>query len=143
MPVSQRDPNYLLQLCEEDTTSTLGITWSPHKDSFQFIIKPWVPSSNMTKRILLAEMNQVYDPLGFLSPILIKGKVFLQQLLALKLSWDTRLPLDIKDRWKVFYKVLNHLQYDNIPRVVIPESTRNIQLHGFCDASQQAYGACV
>lgn len=45
LPSSQNDPNYLLQLNEDETISTLGITWSPNSDSFKFILKSWTHPS--------------------------------------------------------------------------------------------------
>lgn len=97
----------------------------------------------MTKRTLLADINQVYVPLGFLTPVLITGKIFVQQLWALKLGWDTLLPMDFQRRWKSFYRGPESLQRLRVPRACFNGSTKAIQLHGFSDASQQAFGACV
>ena len=33
-------------------------------------------------------MSSVWDPLGFVSPFVVCGKVFLQELWPLKLEWD-------------------------------------------------------
>lgn len=49
-------------------------------DKFRFTIKPCTPPKKMTKRSLLSDMHSFYDPLGILSPVFIKGKIFLQQL---------------------------------------------------------------
>lgn len=66
--------------------------------SFHFFLKPWVPPVNMTKRTLWSDMNRVHDPLGFLTPVLITGKIFIQQLWILKIDWDMKLPIDIQQR---------------------------------------------
>jgi hypothetical protein len=47
-----------------------------------------------TKRLLLSDLNRIFDPLGFLSPVLIKRKIFLQQLCLLKIEWNKLLPTD-------------------------------------------------
>lgn len=36
------------------------------------------------KRVVLSELAQLFDPLGFLSPVLILGKIFMQKLWLLK-----------------------------------------------------------
>lgn len=97
----------------------------------------------MTKRVLLSDINRIYDPLGLLSPVLIKGKIFLQQLWSLKLGWDSVLPVDLQDRWTRFYSKLKTLENLSILRLVIQNVRALNTLHGFCDASQEAYGACI
>lgn len=143
LPSSQNDSKYLLQLNDNETISTLGITWNPHKDCFHFILKPWSPPNCMTKRSLLADINRIYDPLGFITPVLIKGKIFLQKLWLLKIDWDTTLPRQLCDQWTSFYHSMTGLNKLSIYRRVVYGSVKTIQLHGFCDASQDAYGACV
>jgi len=59
-----------------------------------------VDRSNLTKRKLLSDLNKVFDPLGFLGPVLIIGKIFLQQLWQLKRNWDDQLEVDMQDKWK-------------------------------------------
>ncbi|XP_008182259.1 uncharacterized protein LOC103309188 [Acyrthosiphon pisum] len=51
-------------------------------------------------------------------------------------------PIDIHDRWMSFHKDLEKLQNVSIPRKVLPKPNE-FQIHGFCDASQEAYGACI
>jgi len=92
----------------------------------------------VTKRALLSDLNKVFDPLGFLAPVLIKGKIFLQQLWQLKIDWDTPLQDEIKQRWQI-----EDLKDLSIPRKVKPGTADMFELHGFCDASIEAYGAYV
>ena len=58
-------------------------------------MSPHVKGQSFTKRTLLADLNRVFDPLGFLAPILISGKIFIQQLWQLQLDWDTVLLADM------------------------------------------------
>lgn len=143
IPQSQTDPAFLLRLNEEDTISTLGLSWQPSVDQFRFLIKKYVPPNRMTKRTLLSDIHRIYDPIGFLTPVLIRGKIFIQQLWALKIDWDSLLPEEIQERWKVFYQGLEYLQHLGIPRSTITTKPSAVQIHGFCDASQQAFGASV
>jgi hypothetical protein len=97
----------------------------------------------MTKRSLLSDINRIFDPIGLITPILIRGKIFLQQLWLLKLSWDSILSADLQARWINFYSSLMSLDKLSISRKTIIDCESTITLHGFCDASQAAYGACV
>jgi len=97
----------------------------------------------MTKRSLLADVNSIYDPIGLISPILIKGKIFLQQLWSLKLDWEEVLSDDLCSRWTNFYSSLQQLVDLSVPRKVLLADVVTIQIHGFCDASELAFGACV
>ncbi|KAH9631735.1 hypothetical protein HF086_014736 [Spodoptera exigua] len=62
---------------------------------------------------------------------------------SLNLQWDNHVPHDIEVLWKKFIQSLSALKQLVIPRRVFYDSPKHIQLHIFCDASQNAYGACV
>lgn len=72
------------------------------------------------------------------------AKLILQDIWQAHVGWDESLPQDIHRKWVDFKQQLVHLRELQIPRWVgIGSGTREIQLHGFCDASERAYGACV
>ena len=52
-----------------------------------------------TKRNVISVIGRFYDPLGFLSPITIRFKVFMQELYRLKLSWDEELSGIPRSKW--------------------------------------------
>jgi hypothetical protein len=143
IPMQKVDPHYVLMLTDHDTISTLGVMWQPSTDSFLFNMRLWKPPAQVTKRSMLSDINRVYDPVGFITPILITGKIFVQQLWTLKLDWDAISPKDIQQKWSTYYQSLSALNSLQIPRSVVAGYQSSIQLHGFCDASQEAYGACV
>lgn len=89
------DANYLLPLSESESVSTLGLMWQPSTDSFCYSMKPWSPPEWMTKRSLLSDINSIYDPLGLVTPVMIKGKIFVQKLWYLKVNWDDKLSEDL------------------------------------------------
>eukprot|EP00102_Acyrthosiphon_pisum_P012037 XP_008181027.1 PREDICTED: uncharacterized protein LOC103308777 [Acyrthosiphon pisum] len=143
IPNAHDDPNFMVALSENDVISTLGLMWQPTTDSFRFTLKEWSPPASMTKRSLLSDINSVYDPIGLISPVLIKGKIFIQQLWSLKMSWDQVLSEDLQSRWSNFYSNLQSLAFLSIPRKAVCDQNAPIQIHGFSDASQEAFGACV
>lgn len=61
----------------------------------------------------------------------------------MKINWDSPLPTDIKARWHQFWTELVKLQTLEIPRKVKEISNQAFEIHGFSDASQDAYGACM
>ncbi|XP_022167535.1 uncharacterized protein LOC111031762, partial [Myzus persicae] len=143
IPTTVNDPAYRLTLTDQEMISALGLRWQPSTDTFHFELGECTPAVKITKRTLLSEISRIYDPVGFISPVLIKGKIFIQQLWALKLNWDTILPDDLQQRWKLFYSSLGELHQLIIPRHIFSQTWSRLQLHGFCDASLEAFGACI
>ncbi|XP_011707946.1 PREDICTED: uncharacterized protein LOC105462794 [Wasmannia auropunctata] len=123
-------------------TKTLGTTWQALSDSLTFTIKE-LSQTKVTKRQILAETAQIFDPLGLISPCIIIAKILLQELWLHKLSWDESLPLDLHNKWLSFRQQVRNLGQIRIPRNVISEDYIEVQLHGFADASQKAYGTCI
>lgn len=137
------DPLFALEIDKEDSVKSLGLIWKPIADEFNFKVTPNPIHVQLTKRMLLSDLNRVFDPLGFLAPVLVKGKIFLQQLWQMKSDWDSVLSEEIQHKWKTFYTDLGEVQSLKIPRKVLVSTRKGFEIHGFCDASQAAYGACV
>lgn len=137
------DPLFALEIQKKDVMKSLGLHWKPVKDEFRFYGVVKVNASKTTKRVILSDLNKVFEPWGFLVPVLIKGKIFIQQIWQLKIDWDCALPEDIQLRWNSFYTKLEDLRFVAIPRCTAVTASSQIEIHGFCDASQEAYGACV
>ena len=134
---------YTVSLDKQGPTKTLGVLWDNNADAIRF--STWEkPASKVkvTKRIILSTVAKIFDPLGLVAPVTVTAKIILQKLWALKINWDESVPCDLYTIWKNFMKSLPELNSITIPRRVIHDSTQ-VQLHGFCDASQYAYGACI
>ncbi|VVC28503.1 Retrotransposon, Pao [Cinara cedri] len=58
-------------------------------------------------------------------------------------DWDCPVSSDIQGLWMMFCSKLEQLQRILIPRKVYSELTNEFQLHGLCNASQEAYGVCL
>uniref|UniRef100_A0A023F0J1 Putative bel12 ag transposon polyprotein n=1 Tax=Triatoma infestans TaxID=30076 RepID=A0A023F0J1_TRIIF len=136
------DVNYTLKLLEDDTIKTLGMTWSPYYDIFEFKIN-LPPIIRLTKRYLLGTIARIYDPLGLIGPVITLAKIYIQQLWLLKLDWDDELPSEFQEQWMRFASNLEKLNKFKINRYVISDIPSKIELHCFCDASEKAYGACI
>lgn len=122
---------------------TLGICWNTTNDSLQYKIRAMEKMERPTKRSILSTITQIYDPLGLVGPTIICAKIILQQLWKLKLSWDESLPLDLHTTWIRYQEKMESMSLISIPRYVICPETQQIEMHGFCDASESAYGVCI
>ncbi|XP_025271331.1 uncharacterized protein LOC112639968 [Camponotus floridanus] len=62
---------------EGEVHSTLGLRWHPASDDFSFAIQPRI-ATELTKRRVLAETARLFDPLGWLSPVIVRAKILIQ-----------------------------------------------------------------
>lgn len=125
---------------ENSTTKVLGLQWCPKTDSFSFIVQ-LKEMKKHTKRTLLSETAQVYDPLGWLAPTIILFKMMYQRLWRMKLGWDDCLPPEIASDYQIIRSELPLLQNLKFPRFI--QFNESTELHGFSDASENAYGAVI
>jgi hypothetical protein len=133
-----------INLDKEGISKTLGIIWNCNSDHIQYRIKLRDVNVVKTKRVVLSLTAQLFDPLGLIAPVVVTAKIFLQKLWTAKLEWDEKLPNYLENQWDNFVKTLSDLNDVIIPRCVIGVQTpAQVELHGFCDSSQLAYGACI
>ena len=123
---------------------TLGITWLAKEDVFTFISKPIEEGFRPTKRNFLKKMATLFDPIGLLSPFVIRAKMFMQEMWITGTDWDDQLSDDLIRKVNSWFSELNQLQNIRIPRSLQQKKEAvKINLHTFVDASQGAYGAAV
>ena len=128
----------------EGTFSLLGLKWQTTSDCFLFSAAPQNRDSALTKRIVFRETASLYDPLGFLAPVIIAAKIFVQSLWLIKLGWDEPLPLNLTETWERYYNGLGALSSLRIPRwLAVRTESGFYELYGFADASFQAYAAVI
>ncbi|XP_023247400.1 uncharacterized protein LOC106642609 [Copidosoma floridanum] len=127
----------------DEAVSTLGLKWLPQADNF--IFKPTVaPSpSIITKRIILSETAKLFDPLGWLAPVIVTAKIMMQDLWINKFDWDVPIRGDLLQQWMKFRNFLTKLDVIKVPRWIGCSETFSWQLHDFADASKRAYTAAV
>ncbi|KMQ87772.1 hypothetical protein RF55_12859 [Lasius niger] len=134
----------ILTLDKSEHLSTLGLQWHSVNDTLQYEVKQLTLSSTVTKRAILSSVARIFDPLGLLGPVIITAKILIQKLWLLKVDWDETVPLEIQTKWRTYEAQLGLLNTLRINRKVIAHSSPyTIEMHGFCDASIEAYGAVV
>ena len=121
----------------------LGISWCIESDCFKFHIV--VQDRPLAWRGILSTVSTVYDPLGFLAPLLLVGKRLLQELCKGKVDWDDPIPENVRECWLRWREELHLLENLAVPRCFKPEdfgTVTSTQLHHFSDASTNGYGQC-
>jgi hypothetical protein len=76
-----------LNMDDHPSSRVLGIHWLVKNDRLTF--KASAKSvTTMTKRTLLSLLCSLFDPLGFLSPFAVRGRVLIQYLWSTNVGWD-------------------------------------------------------
>ena len=120
---------------------TLGVQWDVEKDTFLFKVRE--PHKPPTKRGILSAVSSLYDPMGFVCPVVLEAKKILQRLWKLNLRLDDLIPEDLQSLWNEWKCKLAVLSQVLVPRCQLIDSTVvNISLHLFSDASEDGYGMC-
>ncbi|XP_070180041.1 uncharacterized protein [Littorina saxatilis] len=122
---------------------TLGLQWCIEDDTFTFA--PDLKEKPKTRRGVLATVAALFDPLGFLAPFILKGKIILQEACRKTSEWDEELDEVLEGLWKSWMDELPGLRQVSIPRNFVPSTLgtlTQVQLHHFSDASTRGYGQC-
>jgi len=122
---------------------TLGIQWCIELDVFTFQVH--VKEQPVTRRGMLSTVASIYDPLGFVAPFVLLGKIILQEMCRRGTSWDDTAPPTLLPRWLKWKADIPNLTEVKIPRCYKPANfapVKRIELHHFSDASLEGYGVC-
>ncbi|KMQ89434.1 gag-pol polyprotein precursor [Lasius niger] len=128
---------------ETESHSTLGLRWHPHDDQFAFSIHP-SSLADFTKRRVLAETARLFDPSGWLAPVIIHAKILIQSAWLQGLEWDAPLPNTDTQLWRQFLEKLPQLEQIRVKRwLQTGDEASHVELYGFADASERGYAAVV
>lgn len=67
---------------------TLRVLWQAAEDTFSFKVRLPDDYFFLEKRDYLSKVANLFDPLGFLEPFIVKSKLLLQDLWATGLDWN-------------------------------------------------------
>ena len=124
----------------------LGLAWDAHLDLLypSPIPEPINFTSAKTKRGILKYASSIFDPLGFITPVTISTKLFLQQLWQQHHKWDSDLDEALCAVWHTIACDILHATTLSYPRrCIITLHDADASLHVFADASPRAYGAAA
>lgn len=144
VPKEHREINLPLEVDKEDSIKALGIHWHPATDHMSFKVNLESNDKTPTKRTFLSNAAKLYDPIGWLAPIIVVVKIMFQQLWIEGIDWDDQIPSDMNTVWQRYQEQLKIIEEIKIPRWINNENIdNNFQIHGFSDASEKAYAAAV
>lgn len=133
-----------IEFKETDQPSVLGLYWNLSKDVFFYKLRDNNTNEVIwTKRKILSKIGKLYDPNGYLGPIIMKGKIIIQELWKDKRDWDEEIKGEIFKKWEKFNKDLINIPIISINRWLGTFEKEPLQIHGFCDASEKGYGAVI
>ena len=121
----------------------LGVEWCVESDTFQ--LRVILQNKPPTRRGILSIVSSIYDPIGFVAPLLLRGKQILQELCREGVDWDDPVPNEVRTRWEIWRSDLILLNDFGVQRCFRPnnfEVLKSIELHHFSDASTSGYGQC-
>ena len=140
----------------------LGHNWDPSEDTltFQYSIRAKMSPKakevevtianchlfEATKRSCLAVSSQFYDPMGVTSPVTIKFKIKMKDIVALQVEWDQILPKEVSEEWQQMMVTMLKSEPVVIPRRAIGRVHNNqehCELIGFWDGSLSAYCCAI
>ena len=121
----------------------LGVGYSYENDTLYVRVREKLFKPVNTKSQLLSWIASIYDPLGFVGPYVLVGRILFQELQQLKLGWKDPVPENFKKDFEKWRKNVLQLRKLTIPRwtssLAMEDSVSRLII--FCDASAKGYGA--
>lgn len=149
LPLDHRETPRSFDVNTEDPgfIKVLGIQWDPKNDSFSYRLNLPVDGT-VTRRRILSLAASLYDPLGWVCPVVFKIKLLLQTLLSTsndsrKVDWDAPAPDEIVRNWQNILTELPYLQRLSLPRCLKMTGKARYSVHGFCDGSSVGFSAVI
>ena len=104
-------------------------------------IKVDMSRKSCTRRGILSASHSLFDPLGFVAPVLVEIKLLLREMNGD--DWDAALSEKKEIQWRAWISALYYLEELKIPHCLKPCGMSGeliYELHHFSDASEEAYG---
>ena len=70
----------------ETSVPILGIDWQPNTDYFSFHFENTSLELPFTKRSVLSRIARIFDPMGWLAPVVVTAKIIMQSLWIFKVG---------------------------------------------------------
>ena len=128
----------------KEPVKVLGIPWHVDEDTLlhDYVnLSRYATALSATKRWVLQLFAKIFDPVGLLTPFIVKMKIFFQQLCLAKIDWDAELKGEVLVKWKRLVQKLADLKDIKVPRCYLKRKELppvKHKLHGFSGASNKA-----
>ncbi|GFY17418.1 CCHC-type domain-containing protein [Trichonephila clavipes] len=86
---------------ESTTSLVLGLIWDKNSDTLEIDSESlkFDEKKKITKRKILSLVSRVFDPIGFLAPVMIQLKILLQATWKTKEAWDDEVNDEIRKKF--------------------------------------------
>ncbi|KHJ86909.1 Pao retrotransposon peptidase [Oesophagostomum dentatum] len=122
-------------------TKVLGLQWNSNDDHIALQCANRMHMKT-TKRTVLSQINGLcFDPLGLITPLLTKAKIFLQDLHK-KLGWDDALSEEDCGAWNTIKKEMTSFSVSLPRKITQQQLCKHRILSVFVDSSKRVY-ACA
>ncbi|XP_061191733.1 uncharacterized protein LOC133199970 [Saccostrea echinata] len=121
---------------------SLGLSWDLNSDTFTF--NSQLEDKPFTQRGLLSTLNSLFDPMGFIAPLVITGRILARNICSTNAAWDDDLPDTYRQEWENWKQSLHGLSHFSIPRMFMLDSLSKAdkpEIHIYSDASEKAIAA--
>ncbi|VDK52238.1 unnamed protein product, partial [Cylicostephanus goldi] len=118
----------------------LGIEWNAEIDRISMRCNLH-KLENATKRLIARQIASVYDPLGWMVPLMILPKIFQQELWRHNFAWDSALPSDYRETWNRMVENIDG--FEKIAPRRLFDDGKTMDLAVFADASTNAIATCA
>ncbi|GBM07412.1 hypothetical protein AVEN_26484-1 [Araneus ventricosus] len=108
------------------TTEPSVNTRKPAEDTFSFKVSI-IKKASYAKGDVFSVIASLYDPLGFIGPVITKAKMFLQKLWQLKVNWDDELPESFATQWTHFVGSLKFIEELHIDRYLLADAIKMLR----------------
>ena len=143
----------------ELSEKVLGVKWKPVSDSFSFVVvlgfgdvevrsteefHRLSASLGLTRRIVLSNVAKVFDPVGFLCPVILEAKLLMRESWCGEAAgWDDKFRGELSEKWLKLFSLLFDLEEVEFSRALWPvdEVVGLPILVVFSDGSALAYGS--
>lgn len=144
IPEADRASEINLEEGQLPSVKTLGVLWQAEEDVFAFKLAPPADDFRFTKRNLLRKIATIFDPLGLVSPYVIRGKMIMQEVWMSGADWDDELPVNLEKKAEQWLSELTELGEAKVPRCLrILGKLTVMEIHAFGDASKDAYASAL
>ena len=126
----------------DDNVTALGIHWNPSSDKYFFSSQlNFDEEVRWTKRLVLSVTSKLYDSSGWITPIIIRAKILMQEIWISGIDWDEELNSKLLEIWSNILVDLVKIDSISVPRWIGSNKSTKWSLHGFADASKRAFSA--
>ena len=141
IPVEDRATEFTINDSQDPVTKTLGLSLNSSDDVLKIPTISKASPLEITKRNVLKKIATVFDPLGFVSSVVVKVKILLQELWSRGYGWDEPVTDELANELCDWFDRLSNLTDVIVPRCLRePKSVVSTKVVTLVDASKEAYG---